>query len=97
MMELDLGDVQGWTSTHKIISLSAIVAASLALYNLGLSIYRLFFSNISGFPGPKIAAATYLYEFYYDWLLSGKYIFVIEEMHKKYGSAAIPFLWGLSI
>ena len=91
-MELDLDNIQGWASTHKIISLSAIIAAYLGLYNLGLTVYRLLFSNLSGFPGPKIAAATFWYEFYYDWLRKGKYIFVIEEMHKKYGSALEAFL-----
>ena len=92
MMEFYLDDFQGWASTHKIISLSAIIAAYLGLYNLGLTVYRLVFSNLSGFPGPKIAAATYWYEFYHDWLRKGKYIFVIEEMHKKYGSAPKAFL-----
>ena len=53
-----------------------------------LVIYRLYFSPISKFPGPKLAAATSMYEFYYDWWLNGKYIFKIEEMHKKYGTSS---------
>ena len=91
-MELYLDHFQDWAITHKTISLSAIVAAYLGFYTLAVIIHRLFFSNLSGFPGPKIAAATYWYEFYHDWLRNGKYIFVIEEMHKRYGSASKDFL-----
>ncbi|KAJ3498609.1 hypothetical protein NLG97_g985 [Lecanicillium saksenae] len=38
------------------------------------------------FPGPKLAAATFWYEFYYD-LFPHKlqYLWKIEELHKKYG------------
>ncbi|KAI6081688.1 cytochrome P450, partial [Hypoxylon rubiginosum] len=49
------------------------------------SIYRLFFHPLSHIPGPKIAALSRVYEFYYDVVLRGKYIWKIEEMHKKYG------------
>lgn len=59
--------------------------AANTLYFIGLVIYRLYFSPIARFPGPKIAAATGWYEFYYDYWKNGKYIFEIEKMHKKYG------------
>lgn len=29
---------------------------------------------------------TSLYHYYYDVIKGGQYVFVIEEMHKKYGS-----------
>ena len=61
-----------------------IVGLSIVYY-LGLVIYRLFFSPIAKFPGPKIAAATGLYELYYDVVHKGKYLFEIEKMHDKYG------------
>ncbi|KAI0013031.1 cytochrome P450 [Xylariaceae sp. FL0662B] len=50
-----------------------------------LVIYRLYFSPLARFPGPRIAAATGWYEFYYQFWLNGKYIYEIEKMHKKYG------------
>lgn len=37
------------------------------------------------FPGPKIAAATYAYEAYYDWWLVGRYGRAIKQMHERYG------------
>ncbi|KAJ5692351.1 cytochrome P450 [Penicillium macrosclerotiorum] len=55
------------------------------LYALGLAIYRLCLSPIAHFPGPKLAALTMWYEFYYDSYLGGQYTFRIQEMHRKYG------------
>ncbi|KAL8766268.1 MAG: hypothetical protein Q9194_006310 [Teloschistes cf. exilis] len=55
------------------------------LYPICLVIYRLFFSELAKFPGPKIAAATAWYEFYYDIVHEGKYLFEIEKMHLQYG------------
>ena len=56
------------------------------LYIFGVPIYRLYWSPIAKFPGPKLAAVTYLYELYYDIVKRGKYTFKIEELHAKYGS-----------
>ena len=49
---------------------------------------RLVFHPLAKFPGPKIAALTRWYELYYDGIHKGKYLFKIEEMHKKYGQWA---------
>lgn len=48
-------------------------------------IYRLVAHPLANFPGPKLAAATFLYEFYYDVVKKGMYIWEIERMHEKYG------------
>lgn len=52
---------------------------------LGRIIYRLYFHPLSGFPGPKLAAISHLYEFYNDVIKNGTYIWEIERMHQKYG------------
>ncbi|KAJ5099918.1 benzoate 4-monooxygenase cytochrome P450 [Penicillium argentinense] len=49
------------------------------------SIYRLFFHPLRKIPGPKLAAITHVYEFYYNCVRDGRYIFQIEKMHQKYG------------
>lgn len=54
-------------------------------YAGSLTAYRLYFSRLASFPGSKLAAATYWYEFYFDWWLGGKFIFEIERLHKEYG------------
>lgn len=65
--------------------LGALVVPILIVSYIGLIIYRLLFSPIAGFPGPKLAAATGWYEFYYDVLRRGIYLFEIEKMHQRYG------------
>ncbi|KAJ4343180.1 hypothetical protein N0V87_000402 [Didymella glomerata] len=40
---------------------------------------------LSRIPGPKLAAATYLPEFYYDVVTYGCYTKEIAKMHEKYG------------
>ncbi|KAH6665560.1 cytochrome P450 monooxygenase [Halenospora varia] len=47
--------------------------------------YRLYLSPISKIPGPKLAAATWWYEYYHDIIHYGKYIFKINDLHDKYG------------
>lgn len=69
----------------------AILAASgliWVFYLFGLAAYRLYFSPLSKFPGPKLAALTKFYEFYYDVVLQGQFTFQIQKMHKKYGKKA---------
>jgi hypothetical protein len=61
------------------------ILSVLALQFICTVISRLYFSPLAKFPGPKIAAASAWYEFYYDYCLNGKYIFEIERMHQKYG------------
>ena len=77
--------------------LVGLITASVVMYACGVAIYNLYFSPLAGFPGPKIAAATGYYEFYYDFFKKGKYVFEIERMHKKYGSFTrqCPMIGGL--
>ena len=64
----------------------AVVITVVALsYFVGLAIYRLYFSPIAKFPGPKLAAVTYLYELYYDIVRRGKYTWKIRDLHAEYG------------
>ncbi|KAK0112469.1 hypothetical protein ONS96_001706 [Cadophora gregata f. sp. sojae] len=64
-----------------ILKCFGLLVASL----ISLAIYRLYFSPLAKFPGPKLAAVTSLYHFYYDVILGGQYIWEIEKMHQKYG------------
>ena len=57
------------------------------LYLVGLAVYRLYLSPIAKFPGPKLAAVTYLFEGYYDIVKRGKYTFKIRDLHAKYGQS----------
>jgi hypothetical protein len=49
-------------------------------------LYNLYQHPLAHIPGPKLAAATYLYQTYYA-LAGGKsrYYIKVSELHKKYG------------
>jgi len=54
-------------------------------YLVFLALYRLYFSPLSKFPGPPLAALTLWYEFYYDVIKEGRYTWKIGELHREYG------------
>ncbi|KAI1389790.1 cytochrome P450 [Hypoxylon trugodes] len=62
-----------------------LVAIVIACYVLGLGVYRLYLSPLAKIPGPKIAALTTWYNAYYDLWKKGQYVWVVEDMHRKYG------------
>lgn len=64
-----------------------VIGAIALVLGLLTVIYRLYAHPLAGFPGPKLAAATFLYEFYYDIIKGGMYIWEIERMHEKYGTS----------
>jgi hypothetical protein len=56
------------------------------VYWLGIFVYRVTLHPLARFPGPKLAAVTFWYEFYYDvWPLNYRYMWKIEELHRQYG------------
>ncbi|EGO51550.1 hypothetical protein NEUTE1DRAFT_104586 [Neurospora tetrasperma FGSC 2508] len=57
----------------------------LTLYTVYIAIYRLYLSPLADIPGPRLAALTKWYEFYYEVILHGQYTFKIIELHKQYG------------
>jgi hypothetical protein len=63
-----------------------LLAAVLAVVYLAYGItWRLLWSPLAKFPGPRLAALTLWYEFYYDVIKNGRYMWEIEKMHAKYG------------
>jgi hypothetical protein len=76
-------------TVHAVQYLFAAVTISF-ICCVALVTYRLHFSPLSGFPGPKIAAATGYYEFYHDYFRNGQYFKVIKSLHDKYGAYNIP-------
>lgn len=56
-----------------------------ALLTIGGAIRRLFLHPLAHIPGPRLAALTWWYEFYFDAIQPGQYVFKIQELHKQYG------------
>jgi hypothetical protein len=61
------------------------VALFLLFWIVATVIRRIYFSPLSIFPGPKLAAATLWYEFYFNIIRGGTFMWEIERMHEKYG------------
>lgn len=57
----------------------------LFLYVASLYLYRLVLHPLAKYPGPKLAAATNWYEFYYDVIKQGGFTHHIQDLHKQYG------------
>lgn len=66
----------------------ALALIAVITYTACLSIYRLWFSPLAKFPGPRIAAFTTWYESYYDIVLKGQFSFHLDKLHQRYGKGS---------
>lgn len=71
-------------SSLLVTALGATSLLSTA-YLAYLVVYRLYLSPIAGFPGPRLAALTYWYDFWYDAVAEPEYTFKIGRLHRQYG------------
>jgi len=76
-------------------SLVVVVGVGSLLYLIILTVYRLYFSPLARFPGPKLAALTLWYEAWYDIVKGGQYTFKIWEMHETYGTRVMSYQTAL--
>jgi len=67
------------------MSFITFVVVLIAVYFICTVVYHLLFHPLAGFPGPKLAAATKGYEFYYDVVRGGQFFREIQRMHEVYG------------
>ncbi|KAJ3546644.1 hypothetical protein NM208_g1901 [Fusarium decemcellulare] len=54
-------------------------------YKIITYIQRLYFHPLSRFPGPKICAASRIYEFYWDSVQHGRFWAKLPDLHRQYG------------
>ena len=80
------GDLSMLKGVAYLVVVWIVYRIAIALYNVSP------YHPLARFPGPKIAAASYLYEAYYDWWLVGRYGKVIARMHETYGTFGIDHL-----
>ncbi|KAF2995527.1 hypothetical protein E8E13_002120 [Curvularia kusanoi] len=69
-------------TSHEFLVAASCMGISYVICN---AVYQLYFSPLSAFPGPKIAAITLWYEIYYDVFKWGRYYTQVQKMHEKYG------------
>lgn len=63
----------------------ALLLSATFICILALTLSRLYLSPIAKFPGPRLAAFTFWYEFYYDVIRKGQYTWKIQQLHQRYG------------
>ncbi|KAI4710113.1 hypothetical protein J4E89_005345 [Alternaria sp. Ai002NY15] len=85
-----------WSLSSTTLRL-ILLAALLLLWGTSLAIYRLFFSPLSKFPGPKLAAVTGWVETYHDVFRGGQLIFKLGEWHERYGPIVRLNPWEVHI
>ena len=76
----------------------ALVVCCIAIFSYtvyGIT-WRLYLSPIAKIPGSKLAAATFWYEFYFDVVKGGQYVFEIERMHELHGKYLLIVLSGVA-
>jgi hypothetical protein len=75
----------GWS----LITTTLVIFAGYLSY---LVVARLLLSPLARFPGPKLAALSNWYEFYYDVLQQGQFTAHIQTLHNRYGVPAFLFV-----
>ncbi|KAL6714746.1 hypothetical protein ACLMJK_008171 [Lecanora helva] len=73
-------------AVYDSIMRALLYGASLTLlYTLYGIYYRLYLSPLSKYPGPKLAALTSWYEFYFDIVQYGRFPWEVQRLHDIYG------------
>lgn len=80
--------------SRKRVSLSSLtsyyqISLGLCSYLINGLFYRLYLHPLTKFPGPKLAAATFLYEFHFN--RQGTFIWQLEKLHERYGECLVIF------
>ena len=61
------------------------ILKAVVLYTAYGAIYRIYLSPVAHIPGRRLAALTFWYEFYFDVIRRGSYVWAIQDMHEIYG------------
>jgi cytochrome P450 len=87
MASIDLSSMplDGLAATFTTMNVLRLLGLCLA-YKLALGLYNISpLHPLFRFPGPRLAAMSFIYELYYDLILVGRYSHEIKRMHERYG------------
>lgn len=83
LLAATMGILESWAASSADIFIATALLAFI--YIVGLAVSRRYFHPLSGFPGPRLAAITNWYEFYYDVVQDGTFLGRIPMLHKHFG------------
>jgi hypothetical protein len=66
-----------------------LLLCGFVLWKVATFVYRLYFHPLRKFPGPRLAAMTSLYTFYFNVVKGGMFVWEIDRMHRQYGEHCI--------
>lgn len=72
-----------WLELVRFVALYPF--ACWTLFAVANSIYRVTLHPLAKFPGPKLAGASYCYEFWYEVIYGIQYTQKIIKLHEQYG------------
>ena len=75
------------TTFDRVMGFFFVYLVFLAVYAV---VTRLYLSPLAKVPGPKLAALSYLYEWYYDIIQQGRFPFKVRSLHEQYGMCIAP-------
>jgi hypothetical protein len=78
-------------TSYSPLALVGGALGAFAAYLVALAVYRLFLHPLAKFPGPRLAAATTLYEAWFEIGLKGQYSREIGRLHDVYGTSVGVF------
>ena len=73
----------------SLTTITVSVSTLLLAYTIYALMSRIFLSPLRDIPGPKLAALTSWYEFYFDVIQQGRYVWKIKDLHSQYGLALL--------
>lgn len=71
----------------SLVSIAVGAVSAFVLYQITKVVHRLLLHPLCRFPGPKLAAATFWYEAYFDAFKApgGQFIYHLDYLHSVYG------------
>ncbi|KAF7588056.1 hypothetical protein BBP40_006225 [Aspergillus hancockii] len=84
-----LWGAEQWLPSASMGSILIAISVTIFLPLIISALYRLYIHPLRKIPGPRLAAVTKLYAFYYNYIQEGGYSKQFKGLHEKYNSPVV--------